>query len=814
MALSWRLFRRDLKSNLVLMLALVLAVAALASVRLTGERLRAALDREAAALLGGDAALIADHAIPPRAEAAARQAGLSVAQFAQFPSMLIAGERTLLVTVRAADPGYPLRGALTLDQGGDVRHAPAPGTLWAEPRLLSQLGLKKGDKVQLGDADLRLAEVIRREPSAQFSFSSLAPQVLIARADLPKTGLIQPESRVQYRLLVAGPQQAVRAWRSQVPLVRGERIEDVREARPEVKGVLARAERFLTLASLLTAVLALATSWLASRRYVERHAEAWALMKTLGQSRRRLLGLHLAQLGWLGLMVAVLGGGLGLAAHTALIEVLRQVVNVDLPPPGWMPLVESTAFGVILLVVCAMPPLLTLARIPAWQVLRRQTPPLPGWRGALLAGALALFALGTWMTRDPVLTGIGLAALTALGLVATGLSWLMVRVLQRLSGRFSLAWRLGLANLWRQPSVTALQLGALALAGLTLFTLTVVARDLLSAWQTQLPPDTPNRFVINLLPEQLPQFEQAFRRAGLPVPDTFPMVRGRLVSINDKPVRPAAYKDERARNLAEREFNLSWRTDTPAGNRVAAGQAFRPDLRGGWSVEQGIAERLGIKLGDTLTYDIAGDRVVGKVVNLRALTWESFRVNFFVIGTPDLLQRHSGTRIASFRLPADRSAVGDELVRSMPNITLIDVAAALNEVQRLVGMLSGAVRFVLFFGLAGGVLVLAAAVQGSLMARYADAAVLKTLGLSRTRLHQSFAAEFLALGTLAGLLAASGAEAVGWLVARQWLEIDYAPHPWLWLAGPVAGMALWLLVLPLARRVANRSPMAVLREAG
>lgn len=819
MGLSWQMFRRDVRHNSVLFVALLLAVAALSSVFLATQRLQSGLQQKAASLIAADVLLRADEPIRAELLQRAQQLQLRTARTVQFPSMLLVGERSMLVSAKAVEAGYPLRGELTLDAGQGARTlqaVPAPGTVWLDPQIMRRMQLKPGAEIQLGEARFRVAASLQQEPDATLSFAALAPRLMFNWADLPGTGLIQPESRVSYRLLLAGEPAALARWvvASKPGLQRGESIEQIKDARPEMQDMLERAGYFLTLAALLSSVLTVATAWLASQRYVQRHLLNWALMKSMGERSSRLFRLYLLQFLWLGGLASALGVLLGWLGQAALVTMLGKLVMQDLPPPSLLPLLGAFLFGLLLMLAFVLPPLWSLRKIPAWQVLRQGEVRLPPWSTALLLGGL-LLALVAWvLTRNVLAGGIMLATVLVLGLLAAGLCLLWLRLLRRMAARWPLPVRLGLSNLWRQPGLTSLKVASLMLGLTALLLIAVTGRDVLQYWQRQLPAGTPNRFVINLQEDQMPQFRQVFREAGLPEPVSYPMIRGRLLSIAGREVKPELYPDPQTQRLARREFNLSWGTALPADNRLIQGQPWGPGSRDGWSVEEGIARQLGIRLGDELRYEVAGQVVSGKVQQIRALDWGSFRVNFFVTATPDLLQQHAGNRISSFYLAPQQAALGDRLVQRMPNISLIDVTAALDQVQQIVTQLGRVVSFVLMFSILSGLTVLAASVQGSLPDRLRDAAVLRVLGMPKRALRLALVAEFSMLGALAGMLATAGAEGGAMLLARYVLEIPYQGHPMLWAGGMLGGaLVVWLLVWPAARRVSRQTPMQVLREA-
>lgn len=823
MRLALRLLMREGRAGelAVLGIALLLAVAAVTSVSFFTDRVEQALGRQAGELLAADLVRVSDHPPDGRRESEARRFGLSHARALTFPSMVVAGGHARLAEIKAVSAGYPLRGRLIVGKapsgpGIEVQSGPAPGTAWADARLMQQLGLTVGDTVEVGRLRLPVTAVLLREPDRAGDFFALAPRLMMHEADIGATGLITAGSRLRHRLLLAGEAKAVEAYRrwAEPRLERGERLEGVQDARPEIRSALDRARRYLGLAALMAAVLAGVAVSMASRRFVERNLDACAVMRCLGASQGRIFRLYLVQFLCLGLAGGALGALTGLAAQGVLARLLAARLEVSLPPPGPLPFLEGVVLGVGLLLAFGAVPLLRLARVPTLRVLRRELAP-PGGLGlaGYLAGAAAVVGMLLWKAQDPRLgayVGGGLAILFAAAWLAATLLVLGVGAWR---DRARGVWFYGLTNLTRRRASSRLQIVALSLGLMALLLLGLVRGDLLASWQRALPRDAPNRFLINVQPEQVAPLASLLASEGLAPPRFYPMVRGRLVAINGRPVAARDYADEQSRRLVEREFNLSWAEAPPPDNRIVAGRFWRGrEAPPQWSVEKGIAERLGIRLHDLLAFDVAGTRIEARVSSLREVDWDSMRVNFFVIGTPGLLSDQSASHITSFHLPPGREAVLDRLVRAYPNVTVIDVAAILQEVRSIMERVTRAVEFVFLFTVAAGLAVLYAAVVASRDERVHEAAVMRALGARRAQLRAAQWIEFAVIGALSGLLAATGAAAAAWLLAREVLNLPFAPRPALWLLGMAAGAVGVALAGALAtRRVLHVPPVTVLR---
>ncbi|MCL2524767.1 MAG: ABC transporter permease [Betaproteobacteria bacterium] len=824
-ALAWRLLGRELRSGELRLLfaALALAVAAVTAVGFFADRVHGALERGARQLLGGDLALSAEHPLPDayREEAARRR--VEVAETLSFPSMVGFAGAVQLADIKAVSAAYPLRGSLSAasrlgEAGAPVDGGPRAGTVWLDERLATALRATPGDVVMVGRASLRVAAILTLEPDRGIGFFNLGPRLLLHLDDIPASGLVQFGSRLRYRLLLAGEDSAIdglRGW-LQTRLTPGERLEDMSNARPEIRNALERAERFLGLATLLTVILAAVAVALAARRYLQRHLDACAVMRCLGMTQKRLLGLHALLFFWLALVAAVAGSLLGLAAHFLLVEGLRGLLTVPLPPPGWRPLGHGAAVAAVLLFGFALPPLLQLAKVPTLRVLRRELgPPRLSRLGGYLLGCLLLGGLIVAVAGNVRLGMLALAGFAG----ALALFWLLARLLlagvSRLRGIGGPGWRQGLASLARQAPAASLQIVALAVGIMALLLLTVTRGELLAAWTRSLPADAPNRFVINIQPEQRAEVAQVLTAAGVEA-ELAPMVRARLLRIAGRSVAAASYPDdERAQRLIEREFNLSWRAALPPANRITAGRWFAPQENGQAlaSVEEGLARTLGIALGDELVFSVAGNERTVRVSSLRKLDWDSMRVNFFVLTPPGVIDDLPASYITSFHLPPSETRLGVELVGRFPNLTVIDITAVIAQLNAVMEQVAGAVRFVFLFTLLAGGIVLYAALLTLLDERRHALAVMRALGARRRQLAAALLAELAIIGGSAGLLAAGGALLVGQIIAWQIFQLELAPALWLpplaALGGALAAIAAgWWAV----RRLLAIPPLAVLRS--
>jgi putative ABC transport system permease protein len=839
---SLRMTARDWRAGELrfLLVALMVAVSALSAVGFFVDRMRSGLNRDARQLLGADLLVNADQPLRQDWRDEAKKRGLVLADTVTFPSMAQAGQgddsQALLASVKAVSPGYPLRGELrTTTSPDDASEAlgdaadgvPAPGTAWVDVNLLPPLKVKVGSTIQLGDKTFKIARLIATEPDRGASFSNFAPRVMFALSDLAATGLVDSYARVTYRMQVAGPlandpravQDYERWLRARIAAdnVKGVRIETLENGRPEMRNTIDRAERFLALVSLLSAMLAAVAVAMAARRFMQRHLDACAMLRCLGMTQNEVGLLFLIEFALVGLAGSVLGVLAGFGAHFVLLEVVRSLIPAELPPVSILPALQGIATGMLLLVGFALPPVLQLRNVPHNRVIRReQAAPRPAALATYGLGTVVFVGLMLWQAGD-----LNLALLSAGGFlggfaVFALVGWLALLGLKRLRNLFPhQGWRFAITSLQRRPGATVVQIVSLSLGLMALLVLTVVRGDLMSAWRLATPADAPNRFIINIQPDQRDGVAKQIRGAGVAAPVLYPMIRGRLVAVNGNAVTKDTYKEDRARGLAEREFNLSSTADLPDGNQLVGGAWYRdaPGVAEA-SVEQGLANTLRLKLGDSMRFDMGGQIVEAKITSLRKLEWGSMRANFFVIINPAAMQAAPTTYMTAFHLPARGIGLANSLTRAYPNLTVIDVSGIIRQLQEVLDQVVVAVEFLFLFTLASGVLVLYAALMGSQAERTREAGLLRALGATRSQLAQAQRIEFALVGGLSGLLAASGAALLGWALAEYQFKFPWHFEPQVWLFGLAAGAVCALIGGWLGlRNVLRQPPLQTLREA-
>lgn len=823
--LSLRQFRRGWKSGdlTVMAVALVLALAAVSAVGFFTARVRTAVIEQAGESLAADLVLDSGEPVPASFMQTAHAAGATTAQVMDFPTVVVHGSNTLLVEIHAVSSGYPLRGQARISsQPFGPDHAadgiPAPGHIWAEPRVFAALDLKTGDQVHIGNLAEDVTANIAYLPDGGFGFSALAPKVVLNIADIPASGLVNRNSRVSYRLLVASTPDVIgkleKHWKDALPT--GIQLRDARDGRPEMVNAIERSQRFLSLAALVSVLISALAVVLSARRYATRCTDAAAVLKCLGLSRRRVQNVLLLELLWVGIAAGIGGVITGYLAQFGLVRLLKGLLPAQLPAPPLTPALSAIGIGLVLLVGFALPPLMRLGDTPPARVLRRDLtpPPLRGWLVYGLA-VMACFALTLWQVQTLMLAFyvLGGLALTILLLAAGGL--LLLFALKNLRHGAGAGWRYGLANLNRHRRDAVVQMVAFGIGLMVLLLLAIVRGDLLSSWRTTLPDNAPNQFIINIQPDQRATVTRFFTSHGLPAPGLYPMLRARLTAINGTPIKDIHVKDEHARRMRDREANLSWSAALPAANTILAGHWWnaaeaKQSLA---SIEDSYAKDLGLKLGDTLTFNVAGDIVTAKVASFRKVRWDSFQPNFFIELSPGALQNYPSTWITSAYLPPDQANILVALVRELPALTIFNVDAIMQQVRHLMDQASLAVEYVFLFTLGAGIVVLLAAVQATRDERHFEAAVLRALGASRRLLRSATAAEYAALGFAAGVLGAFAATLVAWLLASRVFNLPYHGNWRIWVFGIAAGTSIVAISGVLAtRKVLNTPPVETLRE--
>ncbi|ARF51148.1 putative ABC transporter permease subunit YbbP [Pantoea stewartii] len=778
----WRWFWREWRSPslLIVWLALTLAVACVLALGSISDRMEKGLSQQSRDFMAGDRTLRSSTAAPAAWLDKARETGLSVSRQLSFMTMTFAGQTPQLAAVKAVENTYPMFGELKTQPPG---LKPQPGTALAAPRLMAMLNLHVGDELDVGDTTLRITGEIIQEPDGGFNPFEMAPRLLINLADADKTGAIQPGSRLTWRYKFAGKPQQLDTYDRWITsqIKTGQRWISIENSEDALGRSMQRAQQFLLLSALLTLILAIAAVAVAMSHYCRSRYDLVAVLKTLGATRGALQRLIIGQ--WLAvlLLAALAGGAVGQVVEAILMAMLKPVLPASLPAASLWPWVWAIgSLFMISLLVGLRPYRLLLATQPL-RVLRRDAVaavwPLKIYLPAM--GLLVVALLAVLVGGSKMLWALLAGVMVLAGLLAL-LGWGTLLLLRRLSVR-NLALRLAINRLLRQPAMTLSQLAAFSLSFMLLALLLVMRGDLLDRWQQQLPADSPNFFLLNITAEQIPQVRE-FLQSHQVKPETFyPIARMRLSEINGQPADPA--RD----NALNRELNLTALATLPDHNPLVAGSW--PPKAGEVSMEVALADRLGVKPGDSLTFEGDTQRFSAKITSLRKVDWESLRPNFFFIFPPGALDSQPLTWLTSFRLD-NRAALLAQLNRTFPTLSLLDIGSILRQIGQVLTQVSQALEIMVVLVTACGVLLLMAQIQVGMRQRRQELVVYRTLGAGKRLLRTTLWCEFALIGVVSGIAAALGAEAALWALQRKIFDFPWQPDWTLWLALPLGGALL------------------------
>ena len=829
--LALRLLWRNWRSGEVKLLAaaLMLAVAVVSGIAIFTDRLERTLVQESNMLLGADLIVRGSQPHNPDWSALAAEDGIEQTTAVLFSSMVYAGDHMHLASVKAVTDGYPLRGQLDIStipfasQAKDIQTAegvPAPGEVWVDSRLLPLLHIELGDSLAVGEYELVVTQVIIREPDSASPFSFMGARVLMNMADLERTQVVQPGSRVQYQWLLAANNNALDSFAEwlEPQLSKHERLVDVESGQRGLGRTLETGRSFLLLAAVIGVLLAGVAIALAARQFSSRHVDQVALMKSFGVSAQRIRQLYFVQLLLLAVVASMAGLLVGELIQRIVAASLQQVYQIALGTASIYPYVISFATGLICLIFFALPSLWFLPGVPPLKILRRElgVNTLHLWIQVALAFS-AILLLIILFSQDFALALSVIGALSGVLVITAGMALGLLKLSRHIATNTGSIWRLALANLQRRREQTLVQIVVFATASMLLLTLTIVRTSLIDEWQLQLPEDAPNHFLVNIPPHDVEAVQQMLDEKQLEREQLYPMVRGRLTAINGTEPTEA---QRSANGVFNREANLTW-TDTLAGdNEIVAGQwwdKWQSSAEGlpGVSVEIELAEEAGLSIGDRLTFSLGGLILEAQIASFRSLDWRSMKPNFFFIFEPGALDNYSPTYITSLYLPLEQKSFINDLLRRYPTMLVIELDRIIDQIRTIVTQVSNGVLLVLWLTLVGGCLVLIAAVTSSIDSRKQESGLLRALGSPRRLMIGSVWAEFSVLGLLSGIIAVIGAEIL--LISLQYwvLETPIRPHYIFWLVGPLAGgLFVGSLGALSCRSVVNTPPAVVLREAG
>ncbi len=805
-----------------LLVALTLSVTALSSVSFLADRMQRAFAFDARQLLASDLLIVSDQPLPNLFLDEARDKNLQLAQTVVFPSMASVGAHSKLASLKAVSPQYPLRGELRVQSSMQMKtlsSGPDRGFVWVDPAMLASLHAKEGDPIRLGQKNFVIGGVLERELDRGAGFMNFAPRVMMSIADLSETGLIGLGSRVTYRLLLAGSDEQISSygsWATQYiekDRLKGIRIETLETAQPMMRKTLERADRFLSLIALLTAMVAAVAIALSAHRYTRKQADACAVLKCLGASSSMIMRRQAETLIGLGLIAALTGSLLGYLGQHILTLLLGNLVMAQLPSVSLWPVLWSVLVAWFLLFGFAGPAIFSLVRVPPIRLIRKEFDGLSistFWTALCGLGAsasLIMLAARDW--KLALWTGLSFGgAIVVFALV----SWSVLRLLSTIRTQ-GFAFGFVILSQGRRTGLAVVQITALGIALMALLLVLLLRADFLSAWQGNVPSDAPNRFMINVQGDQKQGLTQSLVDAGVSSPQFYPMVRGRLVEINGKEIAPSDFAEENAKRLLDREFNLSYTDQLPLGNKILSGKWIEGDTPQ-ISMETGIAKTLKLQLGDQLSFEVAGEKITAPITSLRKLDWSSMRVNFFVIMPPVQLQSLPQSWITSYYQPPKQESLDFQLSQTYPNLTIVDVSASLQQIQEVLNKLSSVLGLLLAFTIAAAMLVLMSAIAATQDERYRNAALLKALGASRNTLAKIANIELVMIGLLAGLLAGLASGIAAWALGRYVMEIQFNAFGEALMMGVAFGVGACLMSgYRFQKKIQNATAVECLREA-
>ncbi|RNF49969.1 FtsX-like permease family protein [Marinomonas hwangdonensis] len=818
MSFTFRLMLRDLRSGdlLTLLLALIISVSTVTSIGLFIDRLQLSFEKESATLLAADRLVRSDDEISKDWVTKATDLNLQYAERTSFTTMMFANDALQLSQLSAVTDAYPLRGRFLVDDslfgtGYNTIDIPQPGEVWVSSRLASLLNVDIGDQVEVGDTSLTIAKLLVRDPGSSTSAFAISPRAVMNMADVAATNVIIPGSRVRYSLLLAGDKAALdeyenwvtpqfndsQRWRT--PVQRGERIGDT----------IGRAESFLLLAGTLAVVMAGVAMALASARFVKRHLMQVAILKTLGATPKLLGKVFFQQLAVLFIVGSVLGLAIGWGIQEVIASILSGLMSTGLPEPSVIRLWLGAATGLISMLVFCLPLMSHLIKISPLSVLQPNARVELNSALIYVVGFMGIYGLMCIYTNGFLLPTIMTIAIAGIALFVAGIGWLAFKLGRSLTSGATSGWQIGLASLYRRLVPNLFQLLVFTLIIMLTLILIGIKSNLIADWQQQLPEDAPNHYLFNVQANQIESINSATDALNVPRSDWYPMVRGRVVSVNNESVQDL-YPDERGEpELYERELNLTWSDTIGQGNTLVSGNFSAEGL----SVEQEAAKEANLTLGDELSINIGGNLVTLPITSIRTVDWGSMQPNFYLILPRSVLQDYPANFVSSLFIDETSAQPFYKSMAQFPTVSILNVGDVLRQIQTIIGQLSKAIQLVLFCILSAGALVLLASVRSTLEERLEEGALLRVLGAKSALVRQALLVEFGALGFFAGLIAALGAEAC--LLGLQVFVFNSAPsfHPSLWLFGPAIGIGVITSIGLLAsRKVLNVPPMHLLRD--
>ncbi len=826
--LALKLFRQELKRGELTIITLAIALAVMTVMTLSSitDRIGLSIEQKSNEFIAADRVLSSNHPFDDEIYTQAEAFNVTTSKIIYFDSMLFAGDEMQIASIKASDSLYPLKGDLkvrdTLE--GDsyiVSQGPSAGNVWMSDTVFYSLNIDVGDSIEIGAAKFVVEKVLAEEPDAPFSVFSSSRRVLINIDDIPRTEVIQPGSRIYYRTLFAGDEKAITdyyAW-LKPNLKDNQNWYGVKDRQSPVAESVNRAERFLLLAGLLGIMLAAVAIAVSAKRYCERQYDPVAMMKTLGGSRITVRKIYLLHLSLVTIFAVSVGLFVGFVLQGVAVDQLAKTMGNTLPSASLKPMLIAVFTGVICAVMFSLKPLLDLFDIPPLRVLRRNLgDTLAVSKIHLGLSALTVYLLMLAYSQNIVVSTILFVSSAVLAGVLFGCSRLLLSGSRKLGLKPSSSWSLAIASLQKRANANSVQLISFALAIKLMLFLFVLKNDLISDWQSQLPVNAPNAFLVNITQSERAIVSDYLTANSITTTDFYPVVRGRVNGINGEKVARSVSaqdnekKDEEARSGVGRELNLTWIAEPPKHNEVTQGEWFSGVEGGETSIEESMAERLDIKLGDTLDFLIGSETFSVTVTSMRKVNWSTLQPNFFIILSPDVLSSFPATYISAINVPGESKRALQGLLRDHPSISIIDVDTLIKQIRSTIEQVSMAIGFVLVIVLLCGALVLISQVQASLQERMQEVVILRTLGARGRLIKNAILYEFFLLGVFAGTVAAVFSDVALLIVQYNMFEQIGNLHPMIWLVGPLAG-ALFVAILgySMIAKTLNKNTQGLVR---
>lgn len=818
----------DLRSSetRLLIIATLLAALSMSMISSFSDRLSRTMHYRASELIAGDVTLYSTRELSSNYISHAESLGLETTTALGFSTMAFANDQLQLVRVRSVQANYPLKGYNQVADGfyGDentkselLAASPEPGTVWAEERILQKLNINLGDTIEVGNAVFKVTRILQQDADRSGSLFSPFGRMLMAYDDVPSTGVVNQGSRIFYKQYYTGNESQLSNFVDWLKpqLNKADRLAGIEESQNNVGNALQKAQQYLSLASLISVLLAAVAIALCAKRYSERHYNTAALLRCLGASSAQVRNLFMYKLIFTAILGAVIGALLGFVLHFILLQTVADILPKDLMPARALPVLISLVCAALVLILIALAPILNLNQVFPVRVLRRELAPQSVKANVFFVLAVGIMlALAYLLSGSIMLSVVFVVGLAVLLLVYGLLSSLLLKGLVKIQHKLPKVLRVGLTQLDRHQYYARSQVAAFAFIFTSVALIWLVRGDLFDDWQQQVPKDTPNHFAINILPEKKAEFAKALQDKGLATSDFYPMVRGRLTHINAVNVNEI-YPEDEGPNALKRELNLTWSTTLTKDEAIEAGDWFDGTsvTDNAISVESELARRLNLNLGDSITFNIAGSDIVTKVKNFRSVKWENFRPNFYVVFADGVLNNFHHTYINSFYLPSSESRWLIDMNQQFKAITIIEIEQILKQVREILAQTSVAVEAILALVLVCAMVLMFATLLSTLSLRKHEAALYRTFGASEGMIRGRIRSEYITLALVASVLAIASFEAISLALYVFIFEVSWRAHFSLWLGIPALALTSILISGFWANRdVLKASPRQLLQD--